>query len=71
MSTPSRQSQYHKTALVKGVIVQPMMPAMKAKIKTLNQKSTMSPLVALIDMEILGPGAWFGNGEIPMAPKNG
>jgi len=40
MSVPSRQSQYHKTALVKGVMVHPIIPAMKANNNTLAQKST-------------------------------
>jgi hypothetical protein len=39
MSTPSRQSQYHSTALVKGVTVQPIMPAINAKIRMIDQKS--------------------------------
>ncbi len=39
MSMPSRQSQYHNTAFTNGVIVQPMMPAIKAKISKIAQKS--------------------------------
>jgi hypothetical protein len=43
ISLPSRQSQYQVTALVKGTIVQPIIPAIKVKISTTLQKSIALP----------------------------
>lgn len=40
---PSRQSQNHRMPLINGVIVQPMIPAIKAKSSNTIQRSISGP----------------------------
>lgn len=43
ISLPSRHSQNHQTPLVKILLVQPIMPVMKATIRMIDQKSISCP----------------------------
>lgn len=43
ISLPSRHSQNHQTPLVKTLVVQPIMPVMKATIRMIDQKSISCP----------------------------